>query len=218
MMIGGDGGIYGGVVSTLGNYGLGAPMSPGNVSQSSAFEMADTNSRAQFLSYLAGNYRHCYFFGHGSPTAFGTKGAVITAYDVSRALFNVPLSWQIQHTALHPYRLVFIDGCQAGAGNMCESFGIPAMTVNTNFFANLGIESRAFLGFKKTTSFNPEQWTWRAIMLGGFFDDWMRPGGTPLQTCVNNAINGVYEQQVTLDSSWVIYGAVDLMKDTHTGQ
>lgn len=56
MMIGGDGGLYGGVVSTLGDYGLGAPMSPGNVSQSSAFEMADTNSRAQFLSYLPGNY------------------------------------------------------------------------------------------------------------------------------------------------------------------
>ena len=213
MMIGGDGGIYGGVVSTLGDYGLGAPMSPGNVSQSSAFEMADTNSRAQFLSYLPGNYRHCYFFGHGSPTAFGTQGAVITAYDVSRALLNVPLSWQIQHAALHPYRLVFIDGCSAGAGNLCESFGIPAMTVNTNFFGNLGIESRAFLGFKTTTSFNPSQWDWRALMLGGFFGEWMH--GVPLQNCVNDALNAQYQP---LPSSWVIYGAVDLNKDTHTGQ
>jgi len=215
MMIGGDGGEYGGVVSTLGNYGLGAPMSPGNVSQSSAFEMADTNSRAQFLSYLAGNYRHCYFFGHGSPSAFGTSGAVINYYDIQKDLGNY------MHTAkpalYHPNRLVFIDGCQAGAGNLCESFGIPAVTVNTNYFASLGIESRAFLGFKKTTSFNPEQWTWRALMLAGFFNDWMQPI-TTLQTCVNNAANGVHERVVTMDSSWVIYGAVDLMKDTHTGQ
>jgi hypothetical protein len=219
MMIGGDGGLYGGVVSTLGDYGLGAPMSPGNVSQSSAFEMADTNSRAQFLSYLPGNYRHCYFFGHGSPTAFGTQGAVITAYDVSRALLNVPLSWQIQHAALHPYRLVFIDGCQAGAGNLCESFGIPAMTVNTNFFTNLGIESRAFLGFKKTISFNPSQWDWRALMLGGFFNDWMTPGGMQLRTCVGNAQAGAHSSGFQpMDSSAVIYGAVDLMQNTHTGQ
>jgi hypothetical protein len=218
MMIGGDGGEYGGVVSTLGNYGLGAQMSPGNVSQSSAFEMADTNSRAQFLSYLPGNYRHCYFFGHGSPTAFGTQGAVITAYDVSRALLNVPLSWQIQHAALHPYRLVFIDGCQAGAGNLCESFGIPAITVNTNFFGLAGVESRAFLGFKKTVSFDPSQWTWRALMLGGFFDDWLSPN-TTLQTCVGNAEAGAHSSGFQpMDSSAVIYGAVDLMKDTHTGQ
>ena len=215
MMIGRDGGEYGGVVSTLGDYGRGAPMSPGNISQSSAFEMADTNSRAQFLSYLVGNYRHCYFFGHGSPSAFGTSGAVINYYDIQKDLGNY------MHTAkpalYHPYRLVFIDGCQAGAGNLCESFGIPAVTVNTNYFASLGIESRAFLGFKKTTSFNPEQWTWRALMLAGFFNDWMQPN-TTLQTCVNNAVNGVHERVVTMDSSWVIYGAVDLMKDTHTGQ
>lgn len=220
MMIGGDGGEYGGVVSTLGFYGLGAPMSPGNVSQSSAFEMADANSRAQFLGYLAqSQYRHFYFFGHGSPSAFGTQGAVITSDDITRTLLNVPLSWQIQHVAEHPYRFVFIDGCQAGAGNLCESFGIPAITVNTNFFGLAGVESRAFLGFKKTVSFDPSQWTWRALMLGGFFDDWMTPGGMQLRTCVGNAEAGAHSGGFQpMDSSAVIYGAVDLTKDTHTGQ
>jgi hypothetical protein len=215
MMIGGDGGEYGGVVSTLGNYGLGVTMSPGNVSQSSAFEMADTNSRAQFLGYMAqSQYRHFYFFGHGSPSAFGTVGAVITADDVSRDLLNVPLSWQIQHAANHPYRFVFIDGCQAGAGNLCESFAIPAITVNTNFFASTGVPSRAFLGFKKTISYNPQQWTWRALMLDGFFTDWISRH-LDLRTCVANAQAGTYSSGYQdMDSSAVIYGAVDM---THNG-
>ena len=212
MMIGGDGGAYGGVVSTLGFYGLGFPMSPGNVSQSSAFEMADANSRAQFLGYLAGNYRHCYFFGHGSPTAFGTQGAVITASDLINTLLNVPLSWQIQHAALHPYRFVFIDGCSAGSGNLCEAFGIPAITVNANFFATAGVESRAFLGFKTTKSFDPSQWTWRALMLETFFNDWA--GGASVQQCVNDAGQAPFQP---LPSSWVIFGATDLTRNIHTG-
>lgn len=213
MMIGGDGSEYGGVVGTLGN--IGVTMSPGNVWQSSAFEMVDTNSRAQFLGYLAqGQYRHFYFFGHGSPSAFGTVGAVITADDVSRDLRNVPLSMQIQHAANHPYRFVFIDGCQAGAGNLCESFAIPAMMVNTNFFANAGVPSRAFLGFKKTISYNPSQWTWRALMLGGFFSDWMS-GQNSLQQCVANAEAGAHSSGYQdMDSSAVIYGAMDM---THNG-
>jgi hypothetical protein len=148
MMIGGDGGNYGGVVSTLGNYGMGVTMSPGNVSQSSTFEMDDATTRTNFLGYMAqSQYRHLYFFGHGSPSSFGTTNAVITANDVSSDLLNVPLSAQIQHAAHHPYRFVFIDGCEAGKANLCESFAIPTMTVNTNFFASAGVPSRAFLGY-----------------------------------------------------------------------
>ncbi len=216
MMIGGSGGPYGGVVSTLGDYGLGASMSPGNVSQSSAFEMADAGSRTNFLSYMAqSQYRHFYFFGHGSPSAFGTPGAVITYIDVQHALHNfldtaMPANY-------HPYRLVFIDGCQAGRADLCEAFGIPAQTVNTNFFASAGVESRGFLGFKNTITFNPSQWTWRSLMLGGFFGDWLL--GNPLQTCVANAEAGAHSSGFQdMDSSAVIYGAVDLTVNSHTGQ
>lgn len=211
MMIGGDGGAYGGVVSTIGNYGLGAPMSPGNVSQSSAFEMADTNSRAQFLGYMAQSpYRQFYFFGHGGPSGFGTTGAVITSRDVQNDLGN------FMHTAKpilnHPYRLVFVDGCLAGSGTLCENFGIPAVTVNTNYFLTMGVWSRSFLGFQKKVSFNPQQWTWRALMLGGFFDDWMQRN--TLQFCVTNAQAGAHSSgQQPMDSTAVIFGAVDLRKD-----
>jgi hypothetical protein len=219
MMIGGNGGELGGVVSALGNYGLGAQMSPGNVSQSSAFKMADTNSRAQFLSYLADfSYRHFYFFGHGSATSFGTRGAVITQDDVASTLHNFPLNWLLVPGAAHPYQFVFIDGCSAGSGNFCEAFGIPALTVNNQYFKFTHIQSRAFLGYKRTASFNPNQWDWRSIMLGGFFDDWQQ-GNLTIQQCVNNAVNGVHNGgMVTMDSSWVIYGATDLTRYTDTTQ
>lgn len=216
MMIGGEGGLYGGVVSALGYYGLGAQMSPGNVSQSSAFEMADADTRAEFLGYMAeSQYRHFYFFGHGSPYAFGTPGAVITYTDAQHALHNF-LNTRLPAN-YHPYRLVFIDGCQAGKASLCEVFGIPAQTLNNQFFRNTHVQSRAYLGFTKNTSFNWSQWDWRALMLGFFFEDWYTPG-TQLRTCVSNAVNGVHENVVNMDSSWVIYGAPDLTKDTDTTQ
>lgn len=155
MMVGGPGGEYGGVVSTLGNYGMGAPMSPGNVSQSSAFAMQDGTSKTNFLVYMwQSQYRHLYFFGHGSPSGFGTDGASINYHEIEIDLGNFMHS---QKPALyHPYRFVFIDGCRAGSGNLCEAFGIPAMTVSTNYFGALGIPSRAFLGFKKKVSFTDQ--------------------------------------------------------------
>jgi hypothetical protein len=128
----------------------------------------------------------------------------------------VPLSWQNQHVGEHPYKFVFIDGCSAGKGNFCESFAIPAQTVDNNFFANLGVESRAFLGFKSPKNFNPAEWTWYAIMMGRFYDDW-ETGQYTLQQCVSNAVVGNYTSgYLTMDSSWVIYGATDLQRGTHT--
>jgi len=211
MMIGGPGGEYGGVVSTLGNYGFGAPMSPGNVSQSSAFEMADPISRTNFLTYMAQSpYRQFYFFGHGGPAGFGTAGAAISQKDVQNDLGN------FMHTAkpalYHPYRFVFIDGCLAGSGTLCESFGIPAMTVNTNYFLTMGVWSRGFLGFQKTVSFDPAQWTWRALMLGGFLDDWMATH--TLYNCMTNAQAGGHSYGFQpMDSTAVIFGAVNLRKN-----
>jgi hypothetical protein len=121
----------------------------------------------------------------------------------------------MRHAAMHPYRLVFLDGCSTGAGTYCESFGIPAQTVNNAFFRALKVQSRAFLGFKSPKNFNPSQWTWYAVMIGGFYDDWLL--GNTLQTCVNNAVNGVHTGgMLKMDSSWVIYGATDLTRNTNT--
>ena len=217
IVVGGMNGEDGGVVTELGRYGLGVQMSPGNVSQSSAFEMKDANTRTQFLSYLADfKYRHCYFFGHGSPVAFGTTGAVITEDNLATNLLNFPLYHLFTPGTAHPYQFVFMDACDAGGGNMCEAFGIPAITVNNQYFKNFLIQSRAFLGFKTTISFNINAWESRSLNLGFFFADWIH--GLPLSQCVNNAVNDVYQTGYHMSSSWAIYGATDLTQSTDTTQ
>jgi len=213
MVSGGTGGEYGGVTQTLGNYGLGLyQLSPGN-GQGDAFQMFDGTTKTNLMSYLWDlSYRNFYYFGHGSASAIGgapgTTCPTITDYELQKILYNFLSS--AKPANYHPYRLVFIDGCKTGSGKMCEKFGIPAQTVTTNFFNNAGVRSRAFLGFKKTISYNDAQWTWRSLMLGGFFQDWQNPNNT-LQMCVSNAVAGNHSSGYQpMDSSWVIHGAYDL--------
>jgi hypothetical protein len=210
MMVGGAGGEDGGVVSSLSQYGLAYQLSPGNVAQSSAFEMSERTSRSNLLSYLADyNYRNFYFFGHGNPKVIAgiASDSAINAFTISQKLGNFLSSSRPEN--FHPYRFVMIDGCDVGKGNFCEAFGIPAQTLNNSFFITAGVRSRAFLGFKKTISFNAAQWEFRSLMLGTFFGDWQN--NLPISQCVSDAQN--YPTQ-PMDSSAVIYGATDLRKNT----
>jgi hypothetical protein len=218
MILGGSGGEYGGIIQTLDAYGLSGNLSPGNVAQSTAFEMSDTSSRSNLLSYLAtSRYRNFYFFGHGNASViggFGGANSSITANAVAFALANVPLHYSILHAAEHPYRFVFLDGCSTGSGIFSESFAVPAQSVNNNFFATAGVESRAFLGFKSTQYFNTALWSNYALIMGFFYEDWL--SGNDLQTCVNNAVNDTHQTGMSMSSSWVIYGAVDLTRNVRT--
>jgi hypothetical protein len=213
-MLGGGEGTYNGVIHSLSPYNLGAHLSPGNVDQSSAFCLNNGTAKTNLLSYLADwHYRNFYFLGHGSPYAIGgiNPNSRISYTDISHSLTNLlPTTRPINY---HPYRFVFIDGCSAGAAAFCEAFGIPAQTVNNAFFSNVGVNSRAFLGFKQGKFYPVSKWDWYAMMIGGFYNDWQT--GLTVQECVNNAVNGVYNAgQVTMDSSWVIYGAADLRYNT----
>ncbi|MFN3407882.1 MAG: Ig-like domain-containing protein [Limisphaerales bacterium] len=216
MVSGGTGGEYGGVTQTLGSYGLGPyQLSPGN-QQGSAFQMYDGTTKTNLLSYLWDvSYRNFYYFGHGSPSAVGgapgTTVPTITARDFRRVLYNFPSSGKPLNA--HPYRLVFFDGCRVGAGNMCEQFGIPTQTTDNNFFLYSGVRSRAFFGFKDTISFNEQQWTWRSLMIGGFFADWI--SGQPLFSCATNAVAGGHSSGYqSMDTSWIIRGATNLQINT----
>jgi hypothetical protein len=118
----------------------------------------------------------------------------------------------MQRVALHPYRFVFLDGCETAAGNFSESFGIPAITVNTNFFATMKVESRAFVGYKKSVSFSTSQWDWRTYMIVGFLQNW-RSGAYTVQNCVSIAQAATFQP---MDSSAIIYGAVDMTATIRT--
>ncbi|MEI7533078.1 MAG: hypothetical protein WCK57_01825 [Verrucomicrobiae bacterium] len=213
-MLGGGEGVWGGIIHTLNDYGLGSYLSPGNVDQSTAFALSDGAARTNLLNYLADpRFPNFYFFGHGSPSGIGGNDPTsrITFNDIKNKLGNFLTS--AKPADYHPYRFVFIDGCSAGAGNFCEAFGIPAMTVSTNFFTTAGVNSRAFVGFKAPKNFNPEKWQWYSLMIGGLYADWL--GGLTMQQCVNNALAGAHTSgYLQMDSTVVIYGAADMKHDS----
>ncbi len=175
-----------------------------------------------------------------SISAYRGATTTITKDQVANLLGNVPLSYVnpqtvingiyinpisnsyleisptvpplIKTVASHPYRFVFLDGCETGRGNFCESFGIPAITVSTNFFAAMKVESRAFLGYKNSVNFSPSQWEFRSIMLANFLGRW-ESGGVDINHCVGAAQAESFQP---MDSSAVIYGAYDLLLGTKT--
>ena len=220
MIIGGPGGEWGGVLGTLDQYGLNGNISPGNSAQNgTVFTLQDQASRTNLLGYLADyRYENFYFFGHGNNSAIGAyNGYILTLDQIADALLNVPLSYQIIHAAYHPYRFVLLDGCDTGAGNLCEGFAVPAMTVSTNFFATAGVESRSFVGFKswKADNISSSNWENYSAMTGWFLADWLS-GVLNVQTCVYNAQNDVHISGQKMDTSAVIYGAYDMNSRTIT--
>ena len=229
MILGGPGEDtdYGGVIGTLDEYGLNGNLSPGNNGQGGqVFTLSDLSSRTNLLSYLADHrYENFYFFGHGNNSvisAYNASQTALTMQQIAFALVNVPLSYSILHAAEHPYRFIFIDACNTGKGNFCEAFGIPAITVSTNFFATAGVESRAFIGFTKPTGFDPSLSSGdpngvpnRSITMAEFLDAWLHSEGD-LNTILQDAENSFGQFGYKMDSSAVIYGAYDLKNNTRT--
>jgi hypothetical protein len=176
-----------------------------------AFGIYGASEKSSLMAHLGDpGFRNFYYFGHGSPYAIGGVGAgTVTTYtDIAHTLNNFFITSKPAN--VHPYRFVFIDGCSAGEASFCEAFGIPAQTLNNAFFANAGVRSRAFIGFKTQTDFNPQQWQQRANMLVNFWTEWVIYGYN-LQTCVNDGVN---YGSGGLDSSVVIYGAANLQRNS----
>ena len=211
MMLGGWDGNDGGVIGSLGGNDFSGQLSPGNVPQTSAFQMNDGPSKTNLLSYLGDySYRNFYFFGHGNPSVIAgvNSASAINKDTIARTLGNFLTAKRPSN--FHPYRFVFIDGCDCGKGNFCEAFGIPAQTVNNQFFANAAVVSRAFIGFKKTINFDSAQWDYRSMMLGQFFTSLQI--NTPVSICVYNAKQATFQP---MDASVVIYGATDLQINSY---
>jgi hypothetical protein len=172
--------VLDGVVNVLGGPYTLAPN--GNTPEGNAWILDQTGTKNQLLDALDVNHNF-YFFGHGGPLSFGAYHGSTISYADLYELGNYPAS--NRPTNSHPYKLVFIDGCQAGKGNLCESFGIPIQSVDINYFLAAGVRTRAFIGFTKAIDFNYEQYDFRARMLGQFWTDWL--SNMPLYYCVTNA-------------------------------
>ncbi|MGI8965154.1 MAG: hypothetical protein ACR2H1_03590, partial [Limisphaerales bacterium] len=194
-------------------FAAGYQLSPGNIPLSNtAFWVNNAERKTNLLEYFGDiTYRNAYIFAHGTATSFGGKGAD-GKNDPSTLITDTKLNKYVKNylnvdkpANLHPYRFVFMDGCELGKGKICEVFGIPAKTTTVAYFATSGVKSRAFLGFKKRTRFNAAQWDYRASTLAAFYQDWLN--FNTLGTCISNAVS---RTQQPLDPSWVIYGAKDM--------
>jgi hypothetical protein len=158
------------------------------------------------MSAFFGNHLF-YFFGHGGPWCFGAyEGSTFGPLALS-ALKNFPGSRVPANS--NPYKLVFIDGCQAGKCSLCECFGIPSQIVDTNFFIAAGVRSRAFIGFTEDGGFNTYQYLQRAGMLANFWNGWLNHHS--LHYCLTNAQNSTNAQ--AMPTSAIIRGATNMSID-----
>jgi hypothetical protein len=94
--------------------------------------------------------RNLFYFGHGSGEQIGAgedPNLKLTRQDFLTMFRNGkdPLT----QTNRHPFRFVFLDGCETAKGDLCLDFGIPKKEmVAADFASDRGLRPRAFVGWK----------------------------------------------------------------------
>lgn len=171
----------------------------------------------------AGN-RDFFYFGHGSGCTLGVAGAQMTVADINAILLNNSKD-PLTATNIHPYRYVFLDGCNTADGNWPQAFGIPKKKgmVITDFTQKRGVRPRAFMGWNRKKLFTN--------ILGGsqldddheayiadFWDKWAarNPDGTPTRDVMGAIVAARTKSNGFPNSAGgglVLYGAQDLVID-----
>ncbi len=126
-----------------------------------------TNQKWGQLAYRLGVFtnatdaRNFFYFGHFDGKNLG--GTTNPAYsisitDIRNGLGNAP--YPLKGPNKHPFRFVFIDGCNSASGDLCTAFGIPRKQLTSQQMRDKGLEPRAFVGWK----------TVKLVGLGGAFN------------------------------------------------
>ena len=175
-------GILNGEYTESGGYASAMALSTASDWRTLATLLRDTSSR------------NFYYFGHAGKALIGSKKNPI--YFDQDMLQNVilqnpanPLS--TNHFPQHPYRFVFLDGCQTAAGTLPVLFGIPKMVVTNEVWNAAGLAPRSFLGWQSYTGTSykkdgtPVPDDTRMRYMENFWNDWS--GNQPLQNAIHNA-------------------------------
>ncbi|MDX1953031.1 MAG: hypothetical protein SFY81_12690 [Verrucomicrobiota bacterium] len=171
--------------------------------------------------------RNLYYFGHGAPSYIGHKEPAprlpdpgyITASQISKTLKNNfdPMKG---FTNGHPFRFVFLDGCETANGSLCKAFGIPREE-NMAFqrFNQKGLRQRSFIGWKGwvaagvANSVNNQHLNFMTY----FWEGWQNPDGNNEQRTLREAIRYAMTQRNQNPSGYsfqdelVLYGSGDLL-------
>ncbi len=176
----------------------------------------------------SGSCRDFYYFGHGAPTALGSGGNNTASISfVAGQIINALPPNTGPGAAIpnqHPYRFVFLDGCDTAEGDWPLAFGIPkqeGMTIN-DFVNKRGLRPRAFMGWNRKKIIG---WEGEGTMnqdhidyIDAFWQTWITAPNnvpTPLSRAVAQAgvetIAGTTNTQPNpAAGGMVVYGATDL--------
>ncbi len=148
---------------------------------------------ADFIGWLQDTRaRNLFYFGHYIEKTMEIGGGAdgdIT--NLTSILHNYHVSQG--YTFAHPYGFVFMDGCNTGNGNLCESFGIPKSTKSVATMNAAGLNPRAFVGWNNLQwdAFAGSMDSQHALYIQEFFNLWPRidpDTGQPytLRACFEN--------------------------------
>ena len=183
---------------------------PGNNPWGTALQLT-ASTKPDILGYFNDPaYRYVYIFAHGDQFSFGPHNnppAMISEREIRRVTTNILST--VRPIACHPFKFVWIDGCETAQGAMCEAFGIPSGQYYNAYFNLVNKRSRAFLGAyeKFGISYNVMD-TRRAEMLSRFWNYWLQ--NYELWQCCTNA--AAYTPEPL--KSWRIHGATNLTIQT----
>jgi len=166
--------------------------------------------------------RNFVYFGHGWSDLIGVHGGEhLDKSELQFILKNIPNPLKDNATnpaSLHPYRFVFLDGCNTAKGGLPEIFGIPSKQVSGNDWDNkYHLFQRAFLGWSglDMAHINKTMSEDHKTFYEGFWRAWTGADRGNLQNAINDA-SPVWDywlqQNVpgTLSRSITIYGCPTL--------
>jgi hypothetical protein len=133
-----------------------------------------------------------YHFGHGGSAGVGIQPSVhrgVWADELGGLLINGFIGTNL--VCRHPYRFVFLDGCNTGDGDLCVAFGIERKKTTAAQYTQKGLPTRAFMGWWTSKAyitvgqgrqFDPDHYNF----VVNFFSNWSN--GAALQNAINQSL------------------------------
>ena len=162
--------------------------------------------------------RNLFYWGHAAPNQLGTSAATSPAGKLDLSNFDTVLRNRLGagSTNGHPFRFVFLFGCETANGNLCEAFGIPKREHMTRRdFWNKGLRPRAFIGLKskQIAGFAGLPNTQELTFIGNFFSHWALDKTNNANIGIRQALsvcNPLGADYWSGASDIVVFGAEDL--------
>ena len=130
------------------------------------------------------SYRNFYYFGHGGTNSFGGDMNVVSNEDVISSITlpgngtsvdTVFLKNNVGYSryGAHPYRFVFMDGCDTATGGLPDAFGIPKQNMGASWYTSTNnvrhLKPSAFVGWDSDVEMSSDTvdkfWNYRKLWI-----------------------------------------------------